>query len=278
VSTTSGAVAVPENPSRVVVLGAAELDSALTLGLTPVGAARAPLDTGLPGYFPPEWLASVADVGPIGSPDLAAIARLRPDLILGNRTDDAYHYARLAAIAPTVLTASTGAGWKQDFQLHAQALNRQTFADATTAAFEDHLRQFTGALGGSGNTRRQQVSLLRFVQDEDPRVYATQNFLGSLLSDAQVGRPAAQNVAAFEVLIPTTADLGDADGTALLWSTYGDPAKAQTQAFTTSAAWRQLGAVKAHRAFRVADELWFVGVGYFAANLVLAQLQRFLGA
>lgn len=277
VTTPAGPVSVPESPSRVVVLGSAELDSALTLGLTPVGAARPELDTTLPRYFPRQWLESVTDVGPIGSPDLTAIARLHPDLILGNRTDDGNHYTRLTEIAPTVLTATTGVSWKQDFQVHAQALNRQSFADATTAAYSDHVRQFVNALGGSGSTRKQQIGLLRFVQDEDPRAYATQSFLGALLADAQLGRPAAQNVAAFDVPVAGTADLGAADGTVLFWSTYGDAAKAGTQDFTGSSAWQRLGAVKAHRAFQVADELWFVGIGYFAANLILAQLQRFLG-
>lgn len=278
VAAATGPVAVPQTPSRVVVLGAAELDSALMLGLTPVGAARAILDSTLPGYFPVGWLDSVTDVGPIGAPDLTTVARLRPDLILGNRTDDDSHYTDLAAIAPTVLTATTGASWKQDFQLHAQALNRQSFADAVTGAYQDHVRQFVGALGGSDQTKKQRISLLRFVQDADPRAYATQNFLGAMLAEAQLGRPAPQNAAAPDVAVPTPADLHLADGSALFWSTYGDPAKAQTQQFTSSNQWQQLGAVKGHRVFEVDDDLWFVGIGYFAANLVLAQLQRFLGA
>ena len=57
---------------------------------------------------------------------------------------------------------------------------------------------------------------------------------------------------------------------------YGDAARAGTSTVVGSEAWQALGAVKAHRAFAVDDELWFQGIGYTGANLVLSQLQRFL--
>jgi iron complex transport system substrate-binding protein len=268
---------VPEQPSRVVVLDTAELDSALTLGLTPIGAARPALNPGLPNYFPASWLTRIALVGTIGAPDLAAIARLEPDLILSNRTRDGDRYAQLAAIAPTVLTESNGAAWKDNFQLHAQALNKQNAADAITAAYQEHVHQFVAALGGSAATRKQQISLVRFVQDEDPRAYANSNFTGSLLADVQLGRPPAQNVPAFEVVIPTAADLGDADGSTIFYATYGDPTRAHTTEVVNSASWKNLSGVKARRAFEVDDQLWYLGIGYFGANLILAQLQRYLG-
>ncbi|MEZ0065094.1 iron complex transport system substrate-binding protein [Streptacidiphilus sp. MAP12-20] len=277
VKAATGTVDVPAEPSRVVVLDTAELDSALTLGLRPIGAARPALNPGLPGYFPQSWLADIALVGTIGSPDLAAIARLEPDLILSNRTRDGDRFEQLTAIAPTVLTESTGAAWKQNFQTHAQALNKQTAADVITTAYEEHVRQFVAALGGAGATTKQQISLVRFVQDEDPRAYATDNFPGSLLADVRLGRPPAQNVAAFEVIIPSSAELGDADGSTILYATYGDPARAHTTEVLNSASWKKLSAVKAHRAFQVNDQLWYLGIGYFGANLILAQLQRYLG-
>jgi iron complex transport system substrate-binding protein len=277
VQTVTGTVQVPKAPRRVVVLGTAELDSALTLGLVPVGAARPMLDRTLADYFPKGWLDSVAQVGVIGDPDLDLVARLQPDLILTNQAQDGGRYAKLAAIAPTVMTESTGASWKQDFQLHAQALNRQVFADAITAALEDHVHQVTAALGGSGATRKQRISLVRFVQDAPPRAYGTQNFLGSLLAELQLGRPPGQNVPAFEVAIPSTTSLGIVDGTAILYGTYGDPAKAQTAEVTGGDAWKKLSAVRARRAFPVDDRLWYLGIGYYAGNLILAQLQRCLG-
>jgi iron complex transport system substrate-binding protein len=278
VQAATGPVQVPTVPRRVVVLDTAALDSALTLGLTPIGAARPALDRGLPDYFPSGWLSPVATVGVVGSPDLGSVARLRPDLILSTRAADGTRYDRLSAIAPTVLTdAADGASWKQDFQLHAQALDAQSVADAITSAHQEHVREVTAALGGAGAARRHRISLVRFVQGEAPRVVAARSFLGDLLADVQLGRPAAQNADAAEVVLSSMDKLGEADGTTIFYATYGDPAGAHTQQVLTSSAWKDLAAVKAGRAYAVDDQLWHQGVGYFAADLILAQLRRYLG-
>lgn len=58
----------PQSYPRVVTLDTAELDSAMTLGITPVGAARAQADSGLPDYWPASRLAGITVVGEIGSP------------------------------------------------------------------------------------------------------------------------------------------------------------------------------------------------------------------
>lgn len=46
-----GTTEVPENPQRVVVLEPLELDTAIALGITPVGAAVANNVTGIPAYL-----------------------------------------------------------------------------------------------------------------------------------------------------------------------------------------------------------------------------------
>lgn len=53
VNTATGPVLVPGAPMRVVALDTAEFDSALTLGITPVGAALAPWTPGSPTTGPP---------------------------------------------------------------------------------------------------------------------------------------------------------------------------------------------------------------------------------
>ncbi len=276
VGTATGPVAVPAAPLRVVALDTAELDSAMTLGITPVGASRAPADATLPDYWPLSRLALVADTGTVGAPAYERIRALRPELILGSLTRDAAGHDRLREIAPTVLSQSTGYPWKENFQLHAQALGRRPEADAITAAYRGQVAQLSRALGGPGAASGRRVSLVRFVQGGRIRLYGRQNFPGTVLADLQLGRPTAQNVDQFDVEI-TPDQLGGADGDLLLYATYGDPAAAGTPATLASPGWRALGAVRTHRAFPVSDQLWFEGIGYTGANLMLAQLQRFLG-
>ncbi|MFC1409381.1 ABC transporter substrate-binding protein [Streptacidiphilus sp. N1-12] len=278
VRTAEGQVSVPQSPQRVVVLDTAELDSALTLGVTPVGAARGAAEPGLPGYWPAARLAGISEVGPIGEPDLDLVTGLRPDLILSNQPCDGGRYESLSAIAPTVLTASSGYTWKQNFQTHAQALNLRASADLVTQGYAQQLSSTLAALGGRHRTGGLRVSLLRFVEGEPPRLYARQNFLGVLLADLGLARPPAQSGPVFDVPLAGTARLADADGSVLFYATYGDPAKAGTARTVGSADWQALEAVRTQRAFAVDDQLWFQGIGYTGANLVLAQLQKFLTA
>ncbi|MFE2724894.1 ABC transporter substrate-binding protein [Kitasatospora sp. NPDC059327] len=276
VTAATGPVTVPGAPMRVVTLDTAELDSALTLGITPVGAALAPLDAGFPDYWPTSRLAGITRVGAIGDPDLAAVRALRPDLILSNQTRDGGRYDQLREIAPTVLTQTTGYPWKADVQLHAQALSRQDAAAAFAGSYQRHVSQVVQALSNAKASGRR-ISLVRFVEGGGIRLYAKQNFLGTVLADVQLGRPDAQNVDQFDVEIPAD-QIARADGDLLLYATYGAPDRAGTRAVLASPAWQGLGAVRAHRAFEVDDQLWFQGIGYTGANFVLAELQRFLGA
>ncbi|MDH6133919.1 iron complex transport system substrate-binding protein [Kitasatospora sp. MAA4] len=277
VGTANGPVAVAAAPLRVVVLDTAELDSVMTLGITPVGASRPAADRTLPGYWPASRLAAVAGTGAVADPDFALVRALRPELILSSRVRDAARYEALREIAPTVLSETTGSPWKANFQLHAQALGRLTEAAAIVTAYRGQVAQVSRALGGPGGTSAKHVSLVRFVPGGRIRLYGRQNFPGTLLADLQLGRPAAQNVDQFDVEI-TLDQLAGADGDVLLYATYGDPAAAGTTAALASPGWRALSAVRAHRAFPVDDQLWFEGIGYTGAELVLAQLQCLLGS
>ncbi|MEV6971918.1 iron-siderophore ABC transporter substrate-binding protein [Kitasatospora sp. NPDC093806] len=276
VSTAMGPVTVPGAPMRVVTLGTAELDSALTFGITPVGAARAAADPALPDYWPASRLAPISSVGPVGDPDLAAIRALRPDLVLSDQARDGARYDALRAIAPTVLTQGTGANWKADAQTHAQALSRQDAAAAFAASYQRHVNQVVTALANARAGGRK-VSLVRFVEGGGIRLYGKQNFPGSLLTEVGLGRPDAQNVDQFDLEVPAD-QLAKADGDLLLYGTYGDPVRSGRTAALASPAWQGLEAVKGHRAFPVDDQLWFQGIGYTGANYVLTELQRFLGA
>ncbi|MER7702050.1 iron-siderophore ABC transporter substrate-binding protein [Kitasatospora sp. NPDC097605] len=276
VATATGPVTVPGAPMRVVVLDTAELDSALTLGITPVGAARSAADRAFPDYWPASRLDRIAYVGPVGAPDLAAVRALRPDLILSNQTRDGGRYDELRAIAPTVLTQTTGAPWKANVQVHAQALSRQDAASAFAGSYQRHVNQVVTALANARVGGRK-VGLLRFVEGGGIRLYGRQNFPGSVLTDAGLGRPDAQNTDQSDQELPPD-QLARADADLLLYAGYGDPARNGLTATLASPAWRSLEAVKAHRAFPVDDRLWFQGIGYTGANYVLEQLQRFLGA
>ena len=148
VQTAFGPVEVPEEPERVVALGWSDAETALALGVQPVGASDW-LGFGGEGVGP--WAEGLYDEAPENietlEPSLEAIAALDPDLILDTRspaTQD--RYDALNAIAPTI-GQPEGVGpyqttWQQQLDLVGQALGREEEAAGLQAEVE---QQFTEA-------------------------------------------------------------------------------------------------------------------------------------
>ncbi|MFI9625072.1 ABC transporter substrate-binding protein [Streptomyces sp. NPDC052042] len=274
VKTAMGDVKVPMHPRRVVVLDTGELDSALSLGVQPVGATRSATEDGFPAYLPAERTKGIKVVGEIANPNLETVASLKPDLILTSKVRDGDRYEQLSAIAPTVMTESTGSAWKQNFGLHAEALGKQDEAKKVLAAYDAHVAEVTKALGGKEKAATTEVNFVRFVEGADIRIYGKQNYIGSILADLGLGRPAITDKAkdgfSYDVS-PEKIDLADAD--VIFTSTYGSPQKAGTKKTMNSGLWKELKASKNGKVFEVDDRLWIGGIGYTAADKILDELQ-----
>ncbi|MGY1844028.1 iron-siderophore ABC transporter substrate-binding protein [Modestobacter sp. SYSU DS0875] len=104
VSTAFGDVQIEEEPTRVVALGWGDAETALALGVQPVGASDW-LGFGGEGVGP--WAEGRYDEAPeiieTMEPSYEAIAALQPDLILDTKSSgDPARYESLSAIATTV--------------------------------------------------------------------------------------------------------------------------------------------------------------------------------
>lgn len=275
--TVMGDVRVKGRPQRVVVLDTAELDSAITLGVRPVGATHADVASGFLDYLPKDRLAGIKDVGTMPSPRLESIAALEPDLILTSEVRHGDKYGELSRIAPTVMTESTGYPWKQNFQVHAEALGLTAEAGQVTAQYGSRVRELTARLGGAAKAAAIEVNVVRFVEGADIRIYGRQNYIATVLADVGLGRPAivdrAKGGFAYEVS-PERIDLAAAD--VIFYATYGDPGKAGATRTLAGSLWKGLPAVRAGRAHGVDDQLWIQGIGYTAATQVLSELSKLL--
>jgi iron complex transport system substrate-binding protein len=275
--TAMGEVEVPDAPEQVVVLDTAELDSALTLGVTPVGASAADASQGFLNYLPEDKLSGVEKVGTIAAPNLEKIASLEPDLILSSKIRDAERYDELSAIAPTVFTETTGYPWKENFLVHAEALGKEKKAEQVVEAYEKNVAETVEALGGPEKAEQTTVSTVRFIEGADTRLYGRKSYIGTILDDLGVGRPAivdkAKDGFAYEIS-PEQVDKGDAD--VVFYSSYGSAEKSGEDKAVNSPLWKNLNAVKNGRAFHVSDDLWFMGIGYTAANQVVDRIEKHL--
>jgi len=140
VSTAFGDITVEEEPTRVVALGWSDAETALALGVQPVGASDWLAVGGDDGLG--DWVEDGYDEAPeiIGTlePSYEAIAALEPDLILDTRSPGTEErFDLLNAIAPTIgqpegvdpyLTT-----WQQQLELVGQALGKSGEADELSA-------------------------------------------------------------------------------------------------------------------------------------------------
>jgi len=104
VQTEFGAVTVTSSPKRVVALGWGDAETALALGVQPVGASDwlAFGGTGVGSWAAKKYSKAPTLIGTL-SPSYEKIAALKPDLILDTKSSgDATRQQRLAQIATTV--------------------------------------------------------------------------------------------------------------------------------------------------------------------------------
>ncbi|MFD7440770.1 ABC transporter substrate-binding protein [Streptomyces sp. NPDC059909] len=264
-----GATEIKAAPKRVVVLDVGELDNVASLGVQPVGYAPSEGDDGIPSYLKKE-AGSPKSVGTINNLNLEAIAQLKPDLILGSQLRAADKYKELSQIAPTVFSIRPGFTWKENFRLNAAALDKSAEADAKLAAYEKKAKQLGTDLGADKPT----VSMVRYMPDKI-RLYAKASFIGTILDDAGIPRPANQQIN--DLATEVSAErIDEADADWIFTGVYGDPARTKRDTAQSNPLWKNLAAVKAGQAKDVPDETWYLGLGVTAADKVLDDLRGHL--
>ena len=268
VSHHQGESEVPSDPQRVVTLDSPHLDTALSLGVTPVGAVRSSVDEGLPPYLG-ERTEGIEIVGTIEEPDLEAIASLQPDLILSATVRHEAIYDQLSQIAPTVFTETSGTNWQEGFTLVADALNRADEGEQALADYEQQADEVGQEVGADGMV----ASIVRFLPDET-RVYGPDTFSGTVLTDIGFSLPELEYHPEYSMAMisPEQIDLADAD--VMFATTYGDPEETTRGAVTQI--WENLDAVASGCQFDVDDREWMLGIGLIGAEIILDDVAAFL--
>jgi iron complex transport system substrate-binding protein len=262
-----GETELAERPERVVVLDTGELDSVLSLDVTPVGAVTTDVSDGFLSYLA-DGAADVEVVGTIAEPNLEAIAALQPDLILSNKVRHEDLYGQLSQIAPTVFAERVGAVWKDNFLLAAEALGLEEEAERRLTAYEEQAAALGESLGNPAGTT---VSAVRFV-DGVIRVYTPESFLGTVLTDTgldQLALPTDRTPTFAEL---SAEQLTSADADIVLFSSYGAAEDSGEAAVVAGPLWPRLTAVGEGRAHAVEDDVFFTGIGLTAANLIVEDL------
>ncbi len=270
-------VQVSPDPQRIVVLAGDQLDALCALGLQARIVAAALPDG---SSTQPSYLGAVVHrlpgVGARSSPDLAAIAAAKPDLILGSQALTPKLYPALTAIAPTVFTGAPGAAWQENLRGVGAATGR---ASAAGGVIDDFAKKAHDD-GAAHDAGHYQASVVQFTENTI-RVYGAENFPASVLTAVGVDRPAAQRFTdkPYTEMGSTDADLaGNPDFSAadgdLVYVSFASPAaKDRADAIFDSHPWRRLSATRENRVFVVNNEIWQTGEGVVAARGVIDDLR-----
>ena len=267
------ATTVPADPQRIVVLDTAALDTTCAVGVWErvVGAATDPTPqpdgtvAQRPTYLG-TGIAEIPGVGASDSPDVDAITRLAPDLIVGSDALPADVQARLSAVAPTVLTRAQST-WSDRSLLVATALGRR---DAATRALADY-RTAAADTGIRLDASRTEASVVRFGPD-DAQILGYDSFAGQVLIDVGVRRPGPQQGPTTEL---STDDVSAADGDLIYVLFDGADGVTHGTSVMNTDGWLDLGAVIDSRVFGADDSVWS-GDGIVAARTVLTDLDNSL--
>nr|WP_145693177.1 ABC transporter substrate-binding protein [Rhodococcus rhodochrous] len=256
---TAGRSEVPADPQRIVVLDPAALDAVCALGLWERVVGASAEVTGRPEYLG-YGIGELPPVGAAGNPDVAAIERAQPDVILGSSTAPDV-YASLSGIAPTVLVGSDPVFWREQFVRVGEALGR---TEAARRVLDDYATAARD-LGRELVSSQTQASIVRFTPD-GPTVEGTASFAGQVLGDVGAARPPAQRFEAVD-----TEDPAPADGDVIFVRFAGEDGLEAGKDYMQTDEWLDLGAVRDNRLFSVTDDVWSTP-GPVAARAILTDL------
>ncbi|WP_429113436.1 ABC transporter substrate-binding protein [Aeromonas rivipollensis] len=265
---------VPDDPQRVVVLSELDLDSALTLGVQPVGTVNGRGQGTLPRYLLNKAGKDIAVVGDLDNPNLERLIDLEPDLILTGQTKPEL-LALLQEIAPTVVTGNWGEPWKTVFNRSANVMNKEAEAKAFLARYDARLAQARSKLA---KHQGEQVSIVRW-NPKGPSYMHGGTFASSVVTEMGLARPAHQigdKSPHSPALSLESLNLLDGDWLVVgTLSASGDAVDAMKQAEQTPA-FQQLGAIKGKRFGAVDGSLWTSTGGPQAALRVIEDVEGLL--
>jgi iron complex transport system substrate-binding protein len=270
-------VVVPAAPQRVVALTEHDLDSALALGITPVGSVNGRGQTWLPAYLG-ERITGIESVGALAEPSLEKVAALDPDLILAGNLIPQIEalLPELGQIAPVVKTYSAGEGWKTAFAGTAAALNRTAEAEAFLAAYAERVAAIRATLPADGAN---EASVVRWMAD-GPVLMMPSIFSSLVLADLGLSRPAAQAALAGSHGAhsdPVSLEqLELIDGDWIFIGALNAEGSAALEAARANPLFQQLDAVQAGHVAVVDGAVWTSIGGPLAALLVLDDVEAVL--
>lgn len=260
-----GKTDVPTTPARVVVLEPVQLDTAIALQITPVGAAVLNEAAGVPKYLG-DKAAGITTVGTVQEPNVQKIAALKPDLIIGTESRHSALYQQLTDVAPTVFMATQTDPWQDNVRFTATTLGGADSADKLLTGFQQRCADIAKKFGTAGKS----AQLIR-PRDGVLTLYGPTSFAGSALECVGFTTPQRDWENSISVDIsPERVLEAKADHVFVTTVDVNDRSTIPASVTANAAAFPRLHLVD--------QSFWITGVGTVGGQAVLDDLERILTA
>lgn len=271
-----GGTRIDGTPKRLVTLYQGATDTAVALGLAPVGVVESWLERPMYRYLRDDLPEDVRYLGLETQPDLEAIAGLAPDLIVGMRYRHTMAQPLLSRIAPTVI-ADSPFDFEAMLELVGEATGREARARALLDAWQARVADFRCRVAAElGDAWPQRVSVVSFRGDHVRLYY--DSFAWRVLEQLGFLRPEAQRRSGWGIKLVSRENLPAMDADTIFVFMRDDPAVvALHRDWTAHPLWQNLEAVEQGRVYRVDPVIWNMGAGILAANRLLDELYAHYG-
>ncbi|PVG80993.1 iron siderophore-binding protein [Nocardioides gansuensis] len=271
-----GTTQIDERPERIVALDSSYADTTLLLEKELVGITTyRSYSADLPDYLGDardEYADEVVSVGDLEAPSLEKIAALEPDLIVSAKVRHEALYDQLSAIAPTIMSETTGATFKENVELLAKAVGEEELAAEKIAAYEEAAAEVGAAVNEAADNPT--ISVTRFL-DGPTRLYLKDTYSGIVLDDAGLARPKAQDTTGFALEI-SEENIKQADADKIFVTIYEDEegvAAKTKESFERNPLWKPLEP----KVTEVDDTTWMTAVSIQGAYHILHDLAEAFG-
>ncbi|WP_240184186.1 iron-siderophore ABC transporter substrate-binding protein [Halomonas sp. BN3-1] len=274
-SAAAATVVSSASAPRLITLYQGATDSAVALGVTPIGVVDAWMEKPTYRYLR-EALDGVEHVGLETQPNLEKVAWLDPGVIVATRFRHERVRPLLEQIAPTVFS-STVSDFRDSLELVAKATGREDRAEQLLTCWNLRVADLRTKISTVlGNAWPQKAAVVRFKSDH-VRLYSS-GFAGSILEELGFRQPDAAADQGWGMKLTSEENIPALDADVIFVLLEDDPAIENTyRHWTAHPLWQRLTATQAGRVYEVDTVNWIMGGGILAANAMLDDLYRHYG-
>ncbi|GAB7531513.1 amonabactin ABC transporter substrate-binding protein [Pseudomonas sp. 3A(2025)] len=269
--TAFGPVKLDATPQRVITLDEGSLDTALALGIQPVGTVSTRGSDQVSAYLK-DKAGTPGIVGTSRAPNMEAIFKLKPDLILAPEGLSKDLYAAYSRIAPTIVAkGSSSSAWQDNASFIAKALDREAQGKSVLQAIDQRIAALK-AKAPAGQT----VSVVRW-NPQGPIAMSSKIFVGQLLTAAGFkSTELANSLSKPHSDVLSLENLSKIDADWLFVASLNSEGAKTLETARAQPAFARLGAVQNKQVVDVDGQVWASGSGPLAANKVLDDLEKAL--